>query len=255
MKNIRQKLFSQNFLCNRQLVERLVSQSSLGQGDLVVEIGAGQGIITRELLKRAGHVVAVEIDGRWFGQLQRQLAGVENLTLYQADILNFDLPRLPYKVFANIPFAIEGKIIRKLLDDANPPQDCYLVVMKELAERLIASHPGSLFASSYRPWFDFAIVHRFSPADFSPVPRVKAVLLRFTKKSSPLLPWSERKKYQQFIQRGFGQGQSIRHNLRGWYKTEKVDQVLHILSISRKAKPQTIGLSSWLEMYRLTGLV
>jgi len=249
MKNIRRKLFSQNFLCNRQLVERLVSQSSLGQGDLVVEIGAGQGIITRELIRRAGHVIAVEIDGRWFGQLQGQLAGVENLTLYQADILNFDLPRLPYKIFANIPFAIEGKIIRKLLDDANPPQDCYLVVMKELAERLIASHPGSLFASSYRPWFDVAIVHRFSPADFSPVPHVKAVLLRFTKKSSPLLPWPERKKYQQFIQRGFGQGRSIRHNLRGWYKTDKIDTALQKISISRKCKPGHLRIEQWIRLY------
>jgi len=193
----------------------------------VVEIGAGQGLITQELIKRAGHVVAVEIDAGWYQRLQKQMAGVTNLTLYQADILSFDLPRLPYKLFANIPFAIEGKIIRKLLNDANPPQDCYLVVMKELAERLVATQPSSMFAVSYRPWFDFAIKYRFKASDFKPVPTVKAVLLRFTKKATPLLSWSERQKYQKFVKVGFGQGQAVRSNLKTQFSTEKIDQVLH----------------------------
>lgn len=250
MKDIRRRLFSQNFLHNRQLVERLVSQSSIKRGDLVVEIGAGQGIITQELIKRAGHVVAVEIDAYWYQRLQEQWAGETNLTLYQADILSFDLPRLPYKVFANIPFAIEGKIIRKLLDDANPPQDCYLVVMKELAERLVDSRSSSLFAISYRPWFDFSVQYRFKASDFRPVPTVKAVLLRFTKISKPLFPWSERHNYQRFVKIGFGQGLAVRNNLKSQFSTQKIDQVLHDLSISRKAKPQSITLSNWLEMYR-----
>lgn len=250
MKHIQRRLFSQNFLYNCQLVERLVGQSSIRRGDLVVEIGAGQGIITQELIKRAGHVVAVEIDAGWYQRLQKQMAGVTNLTLYQADILSFDLPRLPYKVFANIPFAIEGKIIRKLLDDANPPQDCYLVVMKELAERLVASQPSTLFAVSYRPWFDFSIEYRFKPSDFRPVPTVNAVLLRFTKKSTPLLPWSERYKYQQFVKAGFGQGQAVRNNLKTHFSTQQIDQALHSLSVSKKAKPQNISLSNWIELYR-----
>lgn len=250
MKNIRRKLLSQNFLCNRPLVERLVCQSSIRRGDLVVEIGAGQGIITQELIKRAGHVVAVEIDAYWYRRLQEQMAGVTSLTLYQADILSFDLPRLPYKVFANIPFAIEGKIIRKLLDDAHPPQDCYLVVMKELAERLVASQPSTLFAVSYRPWFDFSIEYRFKVSDFRPEPTVKAVLLRFTKKATPLLPWAGRRKYQNFVKVGFGQGLAVRNNLKSQFSTHRIDQVLHDLSISRKARPQSVDLASWLEMYR-----
>lgn len=255
MHNIRRKLLSQNFLANPRLVSRLVARSSIGVHDLVLEIGPGQGIITQELVKRAAHVVAVELDSYWYQHLQTRFATTTNLTLYHADILTFPVPKLPYKVFANIPFAIEGKIIRYLIENRYPPLDCYLVVMGKLAERLVASHGENMFSVMHKPWFDFAIEHRFTPADFSPVPSVIPVLFRFSQKSTPLLPWSERKKYQRFIQRGFGHGQSVRHNLQGLYESQKIDFALQKLSISHKTKPGQLNLLHWITLYQMLAII
>lgn len=248
MYNIRRKLLSQNFLYNRKLVEQLVERSSLGKQDLVVEIGPGKGIITHSLVKKAGHVVAVELDTYWYRHMQQAYANIDNLTLYHADILSHPLPRLPYKVFANIPFAIEGKVIRKLLDDQNPPQDCYLVVMSELAHRLTLQRE-SMFSAMYRPWFEFSIVHQFNPTDFTPTPNVHAVLFRFVKKASPLLSFEQRLRYQKFIQKAFGNGRSIRSNLKSSYSTFSLDSALQYVSISKKTKPSQLNLKQWIALY------
>ncbi len=248
MYNIRRKLLSQNFLYNRTLVAKLVDSSSIGKHDLVVEIGPGKGIITRELIKRAGHVVAVELDTRLYRYMRQEFAQTDNLTLYQADILTHPLPRLPYKVFANIPFAIEGKILRKLLDDQNPPQDCYLVIMRELAQRLTLEK-NSMFSVMYVPWFDFSMVYRFNPSDFTPTPNVHAVLFRFVMKTTPLLPFDQRREYQKFIQKAFGNGQSIRNNLKHTFPAIKLDETLQELSIGKKAKPSQLNLKQWTSLY------
>src|SRR5512139_1904971 len=110
----KRKLYSQNFLYNRKLVQHLVSGSSIAKNDLVLEIGPGEGIITNELVKSSRFVVAVEIDTEKYAYLKQKFNRINNLTLYLGDFLDFELPSLPYKVFANIPFSTEGKIIRKL---------------------------------------------------------------------------------------------------------------------------------------------
>lgn len=242
MHKLKRKLLSQNFLHSRYLVSKLVKSSSIGKNDLVLEIGPGKGIITEYLLKSSQHVIAVELDSHWCDYLQEKFRGTNNLTLYQADIMSFDLPKVPFKVFANIPFAIEGKIIRKLIDSPYPPEDCYLVVMKELAFRISAPHKENQFSLIHKPWFDFSITHHFKRSDFTPFPSVDAVLFRFRKKPVPLLPEFEKDSYEKFICHGFGKGLSLGHNL---------DQkVLSDLGVSRKILPNMLPLEKWVELYQ-----
>jgi 23S rRNA (adenine-N6)-dimethyltransferase len=245
----RRKLLSQNFFHNRKLVSHLVGDSSIGKKDLVLEIGPGRGIITAELLKRAGYVVAVEIDAGLVRFLRQRFNHHPNLTIYNADILSHPLPRLPYKVFANIPFAIEGKIIRKLLDDSNPPADCHLVTMKALAERLASKTYPGMFGALYRPWFDFRVKHYFSRRDFTPNPHVDSVLMQFIKKSQPLLSWNQRKCYQQFIKRGFSNGRTVRTNLHRWYQQQSIDWAMQKLSLKKNTKPGPISVENWVQLF------
>ena len=249
MYSIRRKLLSQNFLSSPQLVTRLVGSSSIGKNDLVLEIGPGKGIITQQLIQRAGHVVAVELDNHFYHHMQTHFGHYSNLTLYHNDFLTHRLPRFPYKVFANIPFAIEGKIIRYLIDAPNPPEDTYLVMQNELAYRLAAPYKDNQFSLLHKPWFEFSILHTFKRTDFTPPAHVDAVLLRFKKKAAPLLPLAEKVAYQRFVMLGFGQGQSVRQNLKRIYKNEKVDAVLQQLSISKHTKPSFITLEQWLRLY------
>lgn len=249
MYKLRRKLLSQNFLRNRRLVEQLVAGSSIGKNDLVLEIGPGKGIITECLVRSSQQVIAVELDTSLYKYNQEKFVDIENLTIYLGDILSFELPRLPYKVFANIPFAIEGKVIRKLLNDSNPPSDCYLVMMKSVAERLAGIPKDNLFALSYKPFFDFEIYHEFSRFDFKPTPNVDSVLLRFTKRREPFIPLSEKIRYQRFLERGFGNGLPVKRNLQKFYGRGKVEKVLTNLGINKQTKPSFVTLQQWILLY------
>jgi len=203
------------------LVHQLVRQSSIGKNDLVIEVGPGKGIITAELLDVAKQVVAVELDQSLYQQLSRDFSNTPNLKLIHQDFLTWELPHEAYKVFANLPFDVEGLIVRKLLNDINPPQDSYLVVRKDVAERWSGISYRGQFSVCWRPWFRFAIVHKFHRRDFVPKPKVASVLLRIQQRDKPLLPWSQRKNYQSFIKRSFASAR----------------------------RPTTLTLNQWLQLY------
>ena len=251
MYKIQRKLFSQNFLHSRKLVSQLIGKSSIGKNDLVIEIGPGKGILTEQLIEHAGHIFGVEIDAQWCTYLHEKFRDVQNFTLYQADMLSWQLPAYPYKVFANIPFSIEGKIIRKLIDDVHPPQDCYLVVMKELAYRLCGQGGENMFLLMHKPWFDFSIIYHFRPTDFEPVPNVDAVLFRFTLKKVPLLPIAEKDRYMRFIMTGFGNGESVYKNLVKKYGREKIEKAFQMVSLHRKVRPNSLMLKDWIILYTM----
>ena len=249
MYKLRRKLFSQNFLHSRKLVNKLLRDSSIGKNDLVLEIGPGRGIITKQLFHQAQHVIAVEIDTHWYNYLRQKFGERENLTLYSADILNFKLPSLPYKIFANIPFSIEGKIIRQLIDAKNPPEDCYLVIMKEFAYRLAAPYHDNMFSIMHKPWFDFSIYYHFRRTDFTPVPKVDVVMLRFTKRREPLLPLNEKQRFQKFVEIGFNYGSPVSKNLKQIFGNKSL-VALNKLGIGRQIKPSKLALQQWINLYR-----
>lgn len=243
------KLLSQNFLHNRELVKKLIRGSSLGKNDLVLEIGPGKGIITEELVNNVQCLIAVEIDYSWYNYLRNKFRSVTNLTLYHEDFLNFHLPFFPYKVFANIPFSIEGKTIRKLIDAKYPPEDCYLVMREEVAYRLSGRYGENLFSLSHKPWFNFSIFYYFQRTDFIPTTRVKVVMLRFIKRKDSLIPWHEKLQYQKFVEIGFGQGLPIALNLRKIFGRSLTTRVFNRLHINRQTKPSELSLSQWIDLY------
>lgn len=250
MYTVQRKLLSQNFLHNRKLVAKLVGLSSITQNDVVLEIGPGKGIITEQLIQRASSVIAVELDIHWFSYLQKKFLNSHSLKLVNTDILLFPLLTKPYKIFANIPISIEAKIVRKLLEDQNPPTDCYIIVMKEFAKRLTDSNGTTLFALMYAPWFEFSILHTFQIFDFQPVPNIDIVLLRIQKRTLPLLGEKDKKRYQECIQLGFANGQPIRNNLRKKYSLLQIYNVLQKMSLSRKVKPSQLSCEEWVGLYK-----
>lgn len=232
MYKLRRNRLSQNFLRSPKLVKRLIGRSSIANSDLVIEIGPGKGVITTFLIERAKTVIAIEQDPVLYSWLTKQFRHRPNFNIIYGDFLSFQLPEESYKVFANIPFSIEGKIIRKLIDAPNPPEDCYLILRKEVAERLAGVPRNGQFSILHKPWFQFEIFHRFRRSDFFPKPRVESVMLRFLKRPYPLLPESEKLHFQQFVTSAFGGGRRIRQNL------------------NLDAKPSDLSLAQWLSLYR-----
>lgn len=245
------KLLSQNFLYSHKLVTFLVGNSSIGKNDTVLEIGPGKGIITEQLLKKSKQVFAIELDRFYYDYLKNIFGPYSNFNLYHQDFLTFSLPEEPYKVFANIPFSIEGLIIRKLIDSPNPPTDCYLVIMKELAYRLAAPYKENQFSISHKPFFEFSIFHHFRRTDFIPMTNVNSVFLHFTKKENCLIPLYEREKYQKFVELGFGQGLPVCQNLKNYFSVAKLDSVFQRLGINKNIRPSYLSLNKWIELYKI----
>ena len=179
--------YAQNFLCNPELVERLLDRSGIGPDDLVIEIGPGRGVITERLAARCRQVLAVEQDPNLAEEIRVQFALAPNVALFAGDFLSFPLPLTTYKVFANIPFNITAAIVGKLTSGTSPPIDTYLGVQREAAARFMGTPQETLVAVLLKPWFEPTGVHRFRAADFVPRPGVDVVLLRLRRRDVPLV--------------------------------------------------------------------
>lgn len=197
----RRRLYSQNFLHSPELVNKLIRHSSLGKKDTVLEIGPGRGIITSVLVEIVDRVEAVELDTALYKDLTGKFGGVKNLRLHNQDFFDFSLPKIPYKVFSNIPFVITADVIRKLTADKNF-QEGYLVVQKEAAQRFIGKpydYKNQMMATLLKPWFEISVFWEFNRSDFVPVPKVNTTMIRIIRASNPVIPVSQKENYIDFI--------------------------------------------------------
>lgn len=190
---------SQNFLVNKKIVRQLVEDADFSNRDTVIEVGPGQGIITRALAQQVGHVIAIEKDQQLTDRLMKASLP-ENVTLYSADVLTFPVPTTPYRVFANIPFRHTTAIIGKFTTGVAPPVDTRLIVQREAAERFMVGGETTMRAQQLAPFFDVRILHSFQPRDFSPSPGVECVLMQVSRKQDPDIPLASRRRFGQFVE-------------------------------------------------------
>lgn len=207
MYKIRKPYYSQNFLRSPELVNKLIRQSSVGPHDLVLEIGPGKGIITRELCKVARKVIAVEKDEKLFSYLSNTFQKNQKLELIHKNILDYKLPSTPYKVFSNVPFNISADIVRKLTSDNNFLEG-YLIVQKEFAKKLIGApfdYKNQMVSVLLKPWFKLSVAHEFSRNDFVPKPSVDSIMIRVKRYKIPLVTNKDQVLYKSFIVSSYNQ--------------------------------------------------
>lgn len=197
---------SQNFLTSAATIRRILRRTSITERDHVVEIGAGKGHITRELVRVCRSVEAYELDGTLYRQLRERLGGEEHLSLRHQDFLNVRLPRIPYKVFSNIPFSITSRIVKKLTTARPLPQDCWLVMEKGAAKRFMGTPRETAASLGIKPFFDAEVVWHFSRRDFHPAPSVDVVLLHLHKKEEFDIKVSQRAAFARFVETGLRYG-------------------------------------------------
>ena len=238
----KRKLLSQNFLHNRQLVQHLVRSSSIGKKDLVIEIGAGNGIITHELAKRANKVIALEVDPKFLHLLKSKFHLSPNINLIQADFLKFHLPDKQYKVFSNLPFRITADSIRKLLSSSQF-QEAHLIVQKEAAAKYLSNrHHHFLISILYYPWYKFQVIHQFNQFDFTPRPRVRPVLLHIVRRTTPLVPNRLKNKYFDYISYHFNKDRTAKLNSSNTWLQQfllETDRTYYLGHFGKLTKEQT----------------
>ena len=146
------KALGQNFLISQEVVDKIVESSNISKEDLVIEIGPGLGTLTKELLEKAGKVIAIELDDKMLQILNDRFALYDNFELINNDVLKVDLGKIikkekkennlkKAKVVANLPYYITTPIIMKLLEEKLDLESITVMIQKEVADRL-AEIPG-----------------------------------------------------------------------------------------------------------------
>ncbi len=194
----KKKSLGQNFLKDESILNKIISAGELSKKDNVLEIGPGEGALTKRLLEIVARVVAIEKDERMKDKnsILQQICSKEDLSskikIYFDDILKVDLVNIlkennftggknKYKVIANIPYYITGKIIRLLFEQEQKPELIILLVQKEVAERICADNGRqSILSLSVQYYAQAEIVDYVPKESFDPAPKVDSAILKIT---------------------------------------------------------------------------
>jgi len=249
------KSLGQHWLKDEATLEAICEAADLGRNDSVLEIGPGLGDLTRQLVKRAGRVYAVELDDRLYETLKTNLI-YPNLQLFHEDILKFDLGRLPraYKVVANIPYYLTSHLLRTLSESANPPLEITLLVQKEVAQR-VAAQPGdmSLLAVSVQLYYRPKLGPIVSADLFEPPPKVDSQVIILKQRVKQLFPGLDSRLYFRIVKAGFaGKRKKLRGSLAAGLRLDKVaaDRLLETADVSGDLRAQNLSLEDWHKLYK-----
>lgn len=247
------KRFGQNFLTKAGWATKLVSFAGIKTKDILIEIGPGQGIVTKKLLATGNEVFSCEIDQELFQYLEKRFALDENFHLITEDILWWNFSKVvknkPYRVIASLPYNIAKKVINLFLMAKNPPKSMALIVQKEVADNYTATAPDSTFlglaASVYS---NIKYCETIPKEDFRPEPKVDGGILLF-ESIKPITKNPE--KFIKFIKAGFSAPRKkLSSNLNNiGYEKSKIEKLLETMTLSQAARPQELTLTQWLEIY------
>lgn len=215
----------------------MVRSAAIRPGDLVVDLGAGTGVLTSALARTGARVVAVELDPVLARRLRERFPRV-----IEGDARRVPLPREPYRVVANLPFDGATEILRRLLgDDQLVSAD--VILQWEVAAKRAAVWPSTAVGVVWAASFDLTLVRRLPREVFAPPPAVDAALLRATRRPEPLVAAQETRRYAQFVHAGFRRG------LRAVAPPLTLKRLARDLGFSPRARPCDLDAQAWAALF------
>jgi len=209
------KSLGQNFLVDANVQERIVAAARVSSDDVVIEIGAGLGALTRLLVGQAGHVIAIEHDGELAELLGQELGARPGLRIECADALDFDFAAAaraagrPLVVVGNLPYQITSPLLFAITEAAAGGQvigRAILMVQKEFAQRMLAG-PGSKvygrLSVMVQQQAEGEILFHVGPGAFHPRPAVTSSVLRLRPRPMPLAPVRDPVRFAQVVKQAF----------------------------------------------------
>lgn len=243
---------SQNFIKRPELVRELLDLSEITPDDLVVEIGPGKGIITRELLKRAGRVIAIEKDILLANSLSSQIKE-KQFTLVVGDFLTWQFPHEEFKVFSNIPFNYTADIVNKLTRSPHPPVDSFLILQEAAAFRF-AGQPytkESQISILLAIDFDITIIRTIALSNFEPRPKTNIVFTRIHKRTNPLISRELSTDFRDFVIYGYNQWQpTILGAFRNIFSSEQRAKLVKAQNLEA-LKPSDLSVNQWISIFQV----
>jgi 23S rRNA (adenine-N6)-dimethyltransferase len=230
--------YSQNFLKSPRLALELVGHTNIKKKDLVIDIGAGSGVFTFALAKRAKEVIAIEPEPQTAAKLRQNMQNFNNVKIVQQPFEDFILPKTPYKICANIPFHLSAQILRKLVLANNPPSSIYLIVQKQFASRILNTpkNPASVLSVISGILYTARIRRPLRKDDFHPRPAVDTVFLELKLRETPLISPDQIKNFAELVEVCFHDPKTFQNLL------AKTDL--------KSAKPSEFSAEDWAKIYR-----
>ena len=252
------KRFGENYLVDGNIKDKIINEARLAKDDVVLEIGPGLGALTFDLAVSGARVYAVEKDKKAYDIL-REMAGDDhpNLTLFNADILDFDFKRLPgdkkIKVVGNLPYYITTPIIERMIENASRFAFALIMVQREVANRLLAV-PGGKDCSSISCFIRYhtrpAYIHTVKRGAFYPSPEVDSSIIRLDILEKPSVEAKNEKTLFKVIRGSFNQRRktivkSLSREEALDIPKEKLSALLESIGIDPIARPETLSLSDF----------
>jgi 23S rRNA (adenine-N6)-dimethyltransferase len=239
----------QNFLSDASVIAEITAQIARTRGP-IVELGAGDGALTRPLARLSRQILAIELDPR---RARRLDAGTpSHVRVLAGDVLRAAFPDRPHVVVGNVPFHLTTAILRRLFAE-RCWTDAVLLVQWEVARRRAGVGGSTMLTAQEWPWFEFQVLRRVPARAFRPIPSVDGGLLRIVRRAEPLVPVSERREYQRFVGEVFtGAGSGLPAILRRVTPTPGLDGWLRASGVTASTLPKHLDASQWASLWEST---
>lgn len=249
------KKLGQNFLISEDVVNEIVEKSEITSDDVIIEIGPGLGTLTKELVKRAKKVFAIELDENMIEILNTRFQVFQNLEIINDDVLKVDLKELTkdfsnVKVVANLPYYITTPIIMKLLEDRINIKSITVMVQKEVGERLCATRLDKEYGAisvSVRYYTNPQIIIDVPKENFLPSPEVDSCVIKLDLLEKPRVELKNEKLFFRLVKGAFTQRRkTINNSLTCTGKSkEEINEILQKLNIEPKLRAENLSLEDY----------
>ncbi len=245
-------------MVDASVLQRIVEAADLTSQDVVLEIGPGSGTLTRQLVRQAGRVVAIDLDPQLAASLPQRLGHPPNLTTVEADARTVDLIPLlgratPYKVVANLPYYAANPIVRRFLEVEPKPQLMVVMVQREVAHSMVAA-PGAMTLLSVAVQF-YAIptlICYVPPESFRPRPKVTSAVVSLELRPRPVVEVEDPDSFFGLVRAGFSAPRkqlrnSLSHGL--GESAAVIGRMLEAQDLDGSRRPQTLSLEEWARVF------
>lgn len=252
------KRLGQHFLTDPRLLGRIAGTLDATPDDTVIEIGPGRGALTEQLLKRAGRVIAIELDRTLAPMLAERWKDEPRFQMVEGDVLEQDFAALaggPYLLAGNVPYNITTPILFHAMRRPRPTRAIYLV-QKEVADRIVAP-PGSddygALSVNVQALAEAKLLFNVGAKSFTPAPKVESAVIRIVPRAEALLRADEEEPFRVLVQACFSlrrkQMRRVLRTVRNW-DAARADVVLSAAGIDPAARPETLAAADYLKLLR-----
>jgi 23S rRNA (adenine-N6)-dimethyltransferase len=224
-----------------------VRAAGVEAGTLALDLGAGDGILTRSLADAGAHVLAVELDPAAAARLRRRFVGDPRVDVREEDATTTALPGEPFAVVASLPFAAGTAILRRLLGDPHVPLSRLDAIVEwGLAAKRTAVWPSTQLGCAWGAWYELGVARRVPRTCFAPPPSVDAAVLRAVRRPEPLVPVVEAAAYLALLRRGFAAQAPLERVL----PHGLVRRLARELGFAPRAHARDLDVRQWAALYR-----